>query len=250
VKSRIQAYLRAVAPLGRDHVQIGPFLATFNPNNDNPYLNYAIPDDAAEPEASDIEALISAYEARRRKPRLEYVPEVAPAVEEALAAAGFTVEGRLPLMVVDAETMKPSQEPPGVALSAPESDEDLYRMIAVQNEAYEEAGSPTAAEVKERREALLTGSLAVIATDVDSGMVVGAGSCSRIRDGLTEVAAIGVAESHRRRGIGQALAGRLASEALAHGAVSPWLMAAHVAEERIYERVGFSTVGSVLHMSL
>src|SRR5919198_4606718 len=96
---RIQAYLRVAAPRGRDSERIGPFLATFNRDSDNPYLNYAIPDDGATPSADDVAALVNAYRARARKPRLEYVSSLAPAVEPALLAAGFEVEGRLPLMV-------------------------------------------------------------------------------------------------------------------------------------------------------
>lgn len=45
-----------------------------------------------------MNALIAAYEKRDRKPRLEYIAQLAPAVEEVLLSAGFTVEGRLPLM--------------------------------------------------------------------------------------------------------------------------------------------------------
>src|SRR5438477_10225056 len=95
---RIQSYLRVAAPRGRDHEQIGPFLATYNRLDDNPYLNYAIPDDGATPSPADVAALVNAYRARARKPRLEYIPSLAPEVESVLLDAGFAVEGRLPLM--------------------------------------------------------------------------------------------------------------------------------------------------------
>ena len=81
--SRIQSYLRFAASQQRDTQQIGPFLATFNRHSANPFLNYAIPDDAATPSLTDVNALIAAYESRGRKPRLEYVATLAPAVEEA-----------------------------------------------------------------------------------------------------------------------------------------------------------------------
>src|SRR5438067_11360253 len=96
---RIQSYLRFTAPRGRDHERIGPFLATFNRDTDNPYLNYAIPDDGATPAGADVAALVDAYRARGRKARLEYVASLAPAVEPALLAAGFGRQGRLPLIV-------------------------------------------------------------------------------------------------------------------------------------------------------
>src|SRR2546421_11228468 len=95
---RIQAYLRVAAPRGRDHAQIGPFLATFNRESDNRYLNYAIPDDEARPSKRNIADLVAAYSERKRLPRLEYVPAIALAVEPALLAAGFGSERRTPLM--------------------------------------------------------------------------------------------------------------------------------------------------------
>ena len=75
---RLLGYLRASALRGRNHERIGPFLATFNTKNDNIYLNYAIPDDGAAPGAPDIAALIAAFEARKRKPRLEYICAASP----------------------------------------------------------------------------------------------------------------------------------------------------------------------------
>jgi hypothetical protein len=65
--SRIQSYLRFAASQQRDTQQIGPFLATFNRHSANPFLNYAIPDDAATPSLTDVNALIAAYESRGRK---------------------------------------------------------------------------------------------------------------------------------------------------------------------------------------
>src|SRR5947208_16379382 len=95
---RIQDALRHQAPRGRDTERIGPFLATFTRETDNPYLNYAIPDESGVASPADVESLIAAYRARERKPRLEYIPSTAPQIEQALLAAGFEVEGRLPLM--------------------------------------------------------------------------------------------------------------------------------------------------------
>jgi hypothetical protein len=49
INSRIQSYLRFAASQQRDTERIEPFIATFNRYNDNPFLNYAIPDDNAVP---------------------------------------------------------------------------------------------------------------------------------------------------------------------------------------------------------
>jgi ribosomal protein S18 acetylase RimI-like enzyme len=235
--------------LGRAVEQVGPFLATFSLTTDNPYLSYAIPDDGASPDAGDVGALVDAYKARRRVPRLEYVPEVAPLVEHVLLDSGFVVEGRLPIMVTDAQASVQVPIRSGIELVAPSSDDDLYAMALAQAEAYGETVLPTRGVVGDRRASLAAGAIAIVARDLSTGSVVGAGSCSPIRDGLTEVASIGVITSHRQRGIGTALAGRLATEAMRAGAVTPWLMAAHEAERRAYERAGYRTIGEMLHIS-
>lgn len=249
MQTRIQDYLRVVAPLGREHEQVGPFLCTYSADTDNPYLNYAIPDNGCHPAMHEISALIRAFERRRRRPRLEYISLVAPAVEEPLIAAGFTVEGQLPLMITSFSWLADWRDPSGISLLVPQTDDDLYAMAVVQAEAFQDPRAPTREVVARRREGLANGSLAILAKDANSGAVVGAGSCSPIRDGLTEVAGIGVRAEYRRRGIGAGLAARLAREALSKGADHPWLMAAHEAERRIYERVGFRVVGEILHIS-
>jgi ribosomal protein S18 acetylase RimI-like enzyme len=248
VLTRIQQYLRVVAPIGREHEHLGPFLATFNPHSDNPFLNYALPDDGAEPSDDDVAALVDAYERRQRRPRLEYIPECAPAVEQRLLAGGFSVEGRLPVMVADAQTLGAGSEPEGIKLRPPATDEELYHMAVVQAAAYEDE-APTRDIVDQLRTAQANGALPVIALDRRTGEVVGAGSCSPVRDGLTEVGGIGVSAAYRRRGIGGALASRLGFEGIAAGADMPWLMAAHEAERRIYERAGYAVIGQILHIS-
>jgi ribosomal protein S18 acetylase RimI-like enzyme len=249
VLTRIQQYLRAVAPIGRECEQVGQFLATFNPHSDNPYLNYALPDDGAEPSEKEVTALVDAYARRHRRPRLEYIPRCAPKVEGQLLSGGFSVEGRLPVMVTDVGQLGPGPELQEIELRVPITDGELYGMAVVQAEAYDEPEVPSRDVVTHRRVALARGAGALIAIDRTTGAVIGAGSCSPVSDGLSEVAAIGVSMTYRRRGIGEALAARLAREALSLGAEVPWLMAAHDRERRIYERAGYRAIGEILHIS-
>lgn len=245
---RVNAYLRAVAPLGREAAQVGPFLATCTPASDDRYVNYAVPDDGATPAAGDVAALVAWYEARGRIPRLEYVASAAPAVEPALLDAGFTVEGRLPVMVFDAGS-SPAPPPDGFDVRLAESDDDLLGMMTVEADAYDLAAPPSRGDVPARRAALARGGIAVVALDLASGAAVGAGSCTPIVEGLAEVAGIGVRASHRRRGIGQAVARRLADEAIGRGAETPFLMAGHDEGARVYRRAGFVDAGDILHIS-
>ena len=244
---RIQSYLRVAAPRGRDHERIGPFLATFNRDSDNPYLNYAIPDDGATPSADDVAALVNAYRARARKPRLEYVSSLAPAVEPALLAAGFEVEGRLPLMVYRGGVEKPV--PDGIEVLAATTDDELRGVAAVQWEAYEESGPVPERAVDGLRRTLEARGLVVLARDAVTGEPAGGGLCTSPHEGATELTSIGVRERYRRRGIAEAMTRLLAREIQARGCDGVFLMADGPPEERIYARAGFVTISDILHIS-
>ncbi|MEY2833977.1 MAG: hypothetical protein RLZZ574_3236 [Cyanobacteriota bacterium] len=248
MESRIQSYLRVAASHQRDIERIGSFLATFSRFNDNPFLNYAIPDDNATPSPADVTALIVAYEKRLRKPRLEYIAQLAPAVEGVLINAGFRVEGHLPLMTcaLGAEQILPV--PSGIELVLPVSDADLLSTVAVQNEAYGDP-PPDSASITRLRKSLEAGGIAVLARITATGEPVGAGVCSVPNNQTTEIAGIGVRATFRCRGVAGALTTRLVQEAFAAGVSLPFLMAAHESEERLYARAGFSVVGEILHIS-
>ena len=190
MESRIQAYLRVAASHQRDTERIGSFLATFSRFNDNPFLNYAIPDDNATPSPADVSALIVAYEKRSRKPRLEYITQLAPAVEEVLINAGFCVEGHLPLMICTPKSQPSLPVPPGMELILPVSDADLFATIAVQNEAYN-APPPDSRAIAKLRNSLKAGGIAVLARMKATGEPVGAGVCTLPSNQTTEIAGIG-----------------------------------------------------------
>jgi GNAT superfamily N-acetyltransferase len=250
VSTRIQEYIRTSAPRRRDTARVGPFLATFTPHNDNPYLNYAIPDAGAEPSATEVTGLVAAFRARDLRPRLEYLPGLAPAVEPALLAAGFAVEARLPLMICRPGEAVPQPVPSGVELLAPATDADLLAMLTAQHEAYRELTAPTAADVARTRATLADGGLAVLARDAATGEPAGGGVCDVIAGGAGELAGFGVREAYRRRGVGAAITGFLTAAAHSAGAVDVFLTPGGAPEERIYARAGFRTAGEVLHVSL
>lgn len=247
--SRIQSYLRFAASQQRDTERLEPFLATFNRYNDNPFLNYAIPDDNATPSLSDVNALISAYERRGRKPRLEYVAKLAPAVEEVLISAGFTVEGRLPLMTCAPGSEQFLPGSPGIEIIVPTSDAEILATVTVQNEVYG-APPPSPEDANRLRTSIAAGGIAVLARVAATGEPVGAGVFSVPGNQTTEIAGIGVRVPFRRQGIAGALTTRLVREAFESGITTAFLMAAHEEERRIYTRAGFSTIGEILHISL
>lgn len=248
MNDQIQSYLRFAASQHRETEQIGSFLATFDRHSANPFLNYAIPDNDATPSSTDVIALIAAYNRRNRQPRLEYVTELAPAVEEALIAVGFTVEGRLPLMTCAPGSEQCLPVPPDIELIVPGKDAEILATVTAQNEAYGEA-APSPADVARLRNTLVAGGIAVLARVAATGEPAGGGMCSVPGNQTTEIAGIGVRVPFRRRGIAGALTTRLVREAFNAGVTLAFLMAAHAAEERIYSRAGFSNTGKILHIS-
>ena len=246
---RIQAYLRVAAPRGRDYERIGPFLATFNRQSDNPYLNYAIPDDRAAPRRAQVDALVAAYMRRNRRPRLEYIPSIAPNVEAALLEAGFEVEARTPLMIYGGNTPAIS-EPAGIEIAMATSEEDLGDAAAVQWEAYGESGAMPQSATEGLHRTIEVGGIVILARAATTREPAGAGLCTGPHDRTTELAAVGVREQFRRRGIAAAMTRLLTAEAQARGIDNVFLMAEGAPEERIYARVGFETISEVLHISL
>ena len=244
---RIQAYLRVAAPRGREQERIGPFLATFSTDTDNPYLNYAIPDDGATPSQEDVARLVDAYRRRKRRARLEYIASLAPAVEPALVAAGFEVEGRLPLMVSRRAGEEP--DPEGIEIVLAADDDELLGVAEVQWEAYGESGVVPARMVAGLRSTLDKGGLVALARDARNGAPAGGGVCTAPHEGASELTSIGVRESFRRRGIAEAMARRLSAGMRARGNDGVFLMAMGTPEERIYARAGFETISRVLHIS-
>ena len=234
----------------RESLRIGPFTATFDPFEDNRYLSYAVPDAGAEPSADDIAELVAAYRSRGRLPRLEYIPQLAPGVEPVLLAAGFEVEGRLPLMTCFDAGDVHRIEVDGIDLVEPASDEDYRGAAAAQSEAYGGTGPPPEHAVDSLRRSAAAGGVVVLARDGGTGEPAGAGICTAPEDGLTELTSVGVRAAFRRRGIAEAMTGRLAERAFAAGMTGVFLMAAGEGEARIYARAGFTRAGEVLHISL
>lgn len=246
---QLQHYLRGAAARDRDVERVGPFTATFDLTNNNPYLNYAIPDDGARPTAEDVAALAAAYRQRGRVPRLEYLPTAAPDVEAALVAGGFEVEGRLPGMTCVPDAVVALAPSGRVAIAVPEIDADWRGMSAAQHAAFgvPDEGSPE--EVARQRERLAAGGFALLARDEETGAIVGGGVATVPTDGVTEIAGIGVLESHRRRGIAGAITSGLAQAAFAAGQAVVWLTPGDDGAHRVYARAGFADTTVILHVS-
>lgn len=235
----------------RSHERVGPFVAAFDPHTADIWRNYAVPDHDAAPSRHDVAALIALFEQHDRIPRLEYVPTAAPEVEPALTAAGFTVEGRTPVMVSTPEVVLTPREPEGITLELATDDTQLLEAAVVQHDAYLNPEPPGPHDVDRLRATVARGGLVGMARDVASGIVVGTGLVDRTGpdDTIGELAAVGVSTPFRRRGVASAVTVHLARAAHAHGMRLVWLEA-HEDEQQLYARAGFVTAGEKLWISL
>lgn len=238
IRYRIQAHLRA--SLAGDAPRVGPFVLNYCSDTRNVFRNYAIPDDGATPTGRDVADLVTWFAAHRRAPRLEYVSP-ADAVESALLAAGFTVERRLPLMVLDALVTPPT--PAGTTLQLATTEAQLRACARVQNSAYGEGErEPSLADLGR-----LTGTNAsggAVALAELYGEPASSGVLTEPQDGLAEVAAVGTLERHRKRGLASAVAALLSQAALDRGA-TPYLQAESEREAAMYARLGYRHVGEL-----
>jgi len=248
VEFDVQHHTRTLASRVPAHVRVGPFVCRFNPSWSSPFANYAVPDDHAEPSREDISALISAFRQQDRKPRLEYLPGCAPAVEKALLAMGFEVENRAPVMACGPRHLEVPDPVPGLEFREARSDDDLDELFAIQHRAFEEPGDPEPGAGSSARRIYQNGGIVVRA--MFRGETAGGGSCTAPVDGITELVGVAVADRFRRRGIGAAISAYLTSRAHHRGYHLVWLEPADDSVERIYAGIGYRTVGEKLNISL
>ena len=245
--SRASGYFRAMMSARSAPLRVPPFSLLLDATTADRYRNYAYPDDGADPDPRTVVALVAAFEEHGRTARLEYIPHLAPALEATLARSGFAREGELPLMCCTRETLRPGDLPDGVECELALRADALREAAEVQNAAYS-AGPATDADVARLRRTVDGGGLVALARGSD-GSPLGSGLVAAPREGVAEVAAVGVLADARGQGIGAGVTAFLSNQALARGIDMPFLMAAHDAEARIYRRIGFKPFGTMLHMA-
>jgi predicted GNAT family acetyltransferase len=239
VAERVQSSIRAVNAAERESVVAGPFTLYRSRASDHPYLNYAVPMDGVAT-WDGIDALREAFVARGLQPRLEFVAERAPGLEEALAAAGFELQARIPVMTCPVEDVREVPAPEGVVIARVLGGPDVRPMMEVQAAAFGEGPPSDAAVQAYRGRGLLARA---------DGVPAGAASRSAIAEGVSEIGGVGVLERFRRRGIAAALTAAAAAEAFAEGAQLCFLTPGDEGAERVYARAGFARAGTtMLHM--
>jgi ribosomal protein S18 acetylase RimI-like enzyme len=239
VAERVQSSIRAVNAAEREVVVAGQFTLYRSRASDHPYLNYAVPADGAAGWGG-IDALREAFVARGLQPRLEFVAERAPGLEEALAAAGFELKARIPVMTCPEQDLRAVPAPEGVVIARVLGGPDVRPLMEVQSAAFGEGPPSDAAVQAYRGRGLLARA---------DGVPAGAASRTAIAEGVSEIGGVGVLERFRRRGIAAALTAAAAAAAFADGAQLCFLTPGDDGAERVYARAGFARGGTTMvHM--
>ena len=229
--------------------RVGPFVLLFTSATRLRYLNYAIPDDGADPADAELVALVNAFVAADRMPRIEFLPSVAPALELRLTSHGWSVEDRLPLMTCTTRTVRARPAPGGVGIDAPVDDVTLLEMARLQHAVFEDPEPPDERMVARLRGSLDRGGRALIARDSESRRMVGAAQAGVPAGGATEIVGVAVAPSHRRRGLAAAMVSALSRQSLDAGLTTVFLEAAPGADGA-YRNAGFLRTSTSVHISL
>ena len=245
----IMSYVRqhATDTAHRDTERIGPFVATFDRGISSVHVNYAIPDDGAEPSTGDIEALVQVFTGRGLMPALEFLPSVAPVAEQRLLDYGFIETARLPLMAADGGDLVDLPVPAGIRLQHPPDDRALLDVVRVQHDVFEDE-VPAVAQIERLRVAMSSGVVVIGALDTETGATVGGGQTTT-PGAITEIVGVAVLPGYRRRGIAGAIVSRLAREALQSG-LPLVSIEAEVGADGAYRRAGFQPASSVIHLAL
>ena len=139
--------------------------------------------------------------------------------------------------------------PEGITFALVTTDTDLLDAVRVQHAAYDEPAPAGPNDVARLAALNGRGGIVVLARDAATGEPVGSGLCEQPTDGVSELAAIGVTEPYRRRGIGSAMTAFLARAMHARGAELIWLEREPHVQDRMYELAGFTRGAEKLWIS-
>lgn len=244
----IMAFIRE-SRRAQDLPRVGAFVLLLSSATRLRFLNYAMPDDGADPGDAEVSALVAAFRAADRMPRVEFLPSMAPVLESRLTAGGWTVEHRLPLMTCTSRSVGDVPTPDGITIESSSDEATLLEMARLQHRIFDDPEPPDARTVTRLRESLRRGGRALAARDAETHEMVAAAQSGAPAGGATEVVGVVVAPAYRRRGLAAAMVSSLARQGLDAGLATVFLEAAPGADGA-YRDAGFLRTSTSVHISL
>ena len=256
---RVDAYLDRAPDGDASTVDVGP-LRSFVSRAPWPFYVRPRPGlDPASAEAISADQVADAaavLEAAEQDVSFEWVDELVPSLGPALEAAGYAVQ-RHPLLVLDLGSRPTTCTSPARLLAG--GSPDLRRALAVSDVGFADAGTAVGPAGARERDAGLAdvddshvrhvdtrvrdGRSVVAVLDDDRDGVVATGWHQPIGD-TTEIVGVATLPTHRRRGAAAAVVDRLLHDARVHGCTLALLSATDGDVARVYERLGFTRIGT------
>ena len=237
----------------RTVVDTPAFKLLLDPHNDFGGVNWATPL-KQDPSELEIIAMIEAFEAHQRTPRLEFIGECWTDLAALLERAGFQAEGApQDIMIVTPDTFKPFTAD-GVRLQflEPSDPDQIFE-------------TPTNDQISSWRDQVRSGRRATLGFLEDRAAGVG----TTLGSDLAEVQGVTTLPSARRHGVAATLSSALVADVFArHENAAPnsvsraaslsvprnaravWLSVEEDAARACYTKIGFRTIGSRLNYSL
>jgi len=261
---RVDAYLDAAPDGDATVIDVGP-LRAFVSSAPWPFYVRPRPDldltGAAAVTADDVRRAADVLEAAEQDVSFEWVEQLVPSLGPALLEAGYVVHSH-PLLTLDLASPHPTDGPPGTSSRArilAGGSPDLQASLAVSDVGFDAAGTavgPAGVVERAAAAAALDGpllehvgrrvrerrSVLAVLDDPHDG-IVATGWHQPIGD-TTEVVGVATLPTHRRRGAAAEVVDRLLHDARVHGCTLALLTASDDAVARVYERLGFTKVGT------
>lgn len=246
---RIYTYLHANArERARDVIEFGIvtlYRGTVMDARDNVVL--ANEDDAAVLSGPLMQARASVQE-RGGRTHFRLIEELFPHVSSAMTLLGFREVKREPLFVCTPESLRRASSVPGLTVLTLTSESplrDIQQELDINGRGFDPGfvGSTTLEQAERFRSTLATARAFTAHLD---GEAVAAGMFHTPLGGVTQLSGIATLAAFRQRGIATALTTFMTQTAFAASVDLVYLAAANEPAQRIYERIGFREVGTVL----
>lgn len=224
---------------GRIVEDVGPFRTMLLQESSSPWTNFAVPF-SDEFTAESVENLEGHFRKYDRDPRLEILVDLWPALPQMLLDVSFSIEARMPIMVVAKEDYKGGDcKEARLARSA----DDLEHVSMIEAEAFQQPYERDQDRLRRRLRKVEDGSLIVAIVEAEG--IPAASAMLTVEGDVAELVAVATRAAYRRMGYSRAVCSLLLSRFFTNRGRVAWLS---TLEPKLYSGLGFTAFGEQINM--